>query len=190
MPSHLSQTSLKIDFAVALDWDRTAHTHWGGDRIPNAHMGPDSIPWVAMAAPKPDLHTISWGFRPLDLDINPITEVGINRASSGRYLRHMWAQGRVIVPVDGWMEGGRQVRAKDGHPCLLAAICNWRPFTPHAEGTGFVLIVDGAGVVDPTMRGPVVLTAAYANAWMNGRTSAEEVMQIARRGRRAEEFEW
>jgi putative SOS response-associated peptidase YedK len=45
----------------------------------------------------------------------------IERAATGRYFRHMWREGRVIVPADGWYEWtGEEGRKQPWHqlPCL------------------------------------------------------------------------
>ena len=68
----------------------------------------------------------------------PWINARVEKALTGRYFRHMFRQGRVIVPGGGWfewtVEGGKKqpwyITRKEGQPILMAGLTNFRPFTP------------------------------------------------------------
>ena len=84
------------------------------------------------------------------------------------------------MPVDGWYEGDQFIHLAVDKPMFLAAITNWIPYKEHPPGTGFLLIVDGAGLADPADRRPVVFSAGDARRWMDSGTTPEDAETMAR----------
>jgi hypothetical protein len=88
---------------------------WGPDRIPQYNLTPDSYPDVMHSLEedgRPAFDTLHWGYRPqwaAEKGIPMAINARIEKASTGKYFRHMWRKGRVIVPADGWYEwtGGK-----------------------------------------------------------------------------------
>jgi putative SOS response-associated peptidase YedK len=125
----------------------------------------------------------------------------IETAATKPYFRHMFREGRVIVPADGWYEwtgekGHKQpwyIHRKDDAPLFLAAITNYRPYTHQEKEIGMVIVTAAAdeGLVDVHDRRPVVFGADDARIWMDNRLPAEQADLLARnRSLPPESFEW
>src|SRR6188474_2290175 len=81
----------------------------------------------------------TWGYRtPTEAAAKrkPWINAQIEKALTGRYFRHMFREGRVIVPGSGWFEwtiedGKKQpwyISRKDERPILMARLTNFRPY--------------------------------------------------------------
>jgi len=113
----------------------------------------------------------------------------VEKSLTGRYFRHMFSEGRVIIPVGGWykwsLENGKKqpwyIRRKANEPIFMAGLTNFRPDVEQTVGTGCVIVTEdsGAGMVDIHDRRLVVLEPKDALTWMNPDTRVEEAAQIA-----------
>lgn len=179
---------------------------WGPNRIPFYNMPPGLFPDVmhTLHEGRPQFDTIHWGYQPpwakdkgLPMSINARLET----AATKPFFRHMFAQGRVIVPANGWFEwtGDTKpkqpwyIRLKTDSPMFLAAITNFRPFTHQDKQVGFVIITaatDG-GLVDVHDRRPVVFSPEDARLWMDNALLPEQADTPARtRSMPPNSFEW
>ena len=125
----------------------------------------------------------------------------MEKALTGRYFRHMFREGRVIIPAGGWYEwlledGKKQpwyITLKVDAPLFMAGLANFKPFTPQAVEAGFVIVTEDSrgGMVDIHDRKPVVLTPEDAMRWMNAETAVEEAAFIAQtKSLPADAFQW
>ena len=181
-------------------------TAQAGERQPSYNTPPGSMPWLihAMNDEGPVIDTVRWGYRPnwaAEKGIPLAINARIEKAATGRYFRHMWLHGRVLVPADGWYEwtgkaGNKQpwyIHGKDGGPLFLAAITNVRPDRENPEGSGFVIVTAAAdaGMVDVHDRRPVVLSPDDAQLWLDPELPAEQAEQLARSmAVPADDFTW
>ena len=88
------------------------------------------------------------------------------------YFRHMFREGRVIIPCGGWYEwtvenGKKQpwyITRKVNEPIFMAGLTNFRPYIHQTVDVGFVIVTEdsGAGMVDVHDCRPVVLQPADA----------------------------
>ena len=176
------------------------------EREPSYNTSPGSTPLLihAFDAERPLIDTVKWGYRPnwaAEKGIALAINARIEKAATGRYFRHMWLRGRVLVPADGWYEwtgkaGHKQpwyIHRKTDEPLFLAAISNVRPDRENPEGSGFVIVTAAAdaGMVDIHDRRPVVLAPEDACLWMDPDLPAEQAEHLARSmAVPAEEFTW
>jgi putative SOS response-associated peptidase YedK len=176
------------------------------ERAPSYNTPPGSTPWLIhpFDAEGPLIDTVKWGYRPnwaAEKGIALAINARIEKAATGRYFRHMWLRGRVLVPADGWYEwtgkaGHKQpwyIHRKTDEPLFLAAITNVRPDRENPEGSGFVIVTAAAdaGMVDIHDRRPVVLAPEDARLWMDPDLPAEQAEHLARSmAVPAEEFTW
>ena len=164
-------------------------------REPSYNTPPGSTPWLihSFDPSKPVIGTMKWGYRPswaAEKGISLAINARIEKAASGRYFRHMWLHGRVLVPADGWYEwtgkaGHKQpwyIRRTSDEPLFLAAITNIRPDRVSPEGSGFVIVTAAAdaGMVDIHDRRPVVLAPDDARLWLDPDLAAEQAEHLAR----------
>ena len=157
-----------------------------------------------LANEKPGFDVIHWGYQPpwaKDKGMPMTINARLETAATKPYFRHMFRQGRAIVPADGWYEwtgdkGRKQpwyIRLKTDRPMLLAAITNFRPFTDQDKQVGMVIVTAAAdgGMVDVHDRRPVVLAPEDARLWMDNTLPAEQADMLARnRSLPPESFEW
>lgn len=118
MCGRFEQSGTRKYYARAIGAD-TRGVEWvGGDTIPRYNVSPGTAPLV--------LHTLSdalhsdylrWGYRTPNEAAekkSPWINARVEKALSGRYFRHMFRDGRVIVPAGGWfewtVEGGKNSR--------------------------------------------------------------------------------
>jgi putative SOS response-associated peptidase YedK len=123
---------------------------------------------------------MTWGYRtPAEAAAKrkPWINARMEKALTGRYFRHMFREGRVIVPSGGWyewsVEGGKKqpwyITRRTGQPIFMAGLSNFKPWDPHTPAqtveTGFVIVTEDCegGMVDIHDRRPVVL--APEDAW-------------------------
>lgn len=188
-----------LDFPPSLSQEAT-------QRQPSYNTPPGSKPWLihTFAASTPMIDTVKWGYRPswaAEKGIPLAINARIEKAATGRYFRHMWVHGRVLIPADGWYEwtgktGHKQpwyIRHKTDVPLFLAAITNVRPDRENSEGSGFVIVTAAAdaGMVDIHDRRPVVLPPEDARLWLDPDLPAEQAEYLARsRALPADEFTW
>lgn len=165
------------------------------EREPSYNTPPGSTPWLihSFDPSAPVIDTMKWGYRPnwaAEKGIPLAINARIEKAATGRYFRHMWLRGRVLVPADGWYEwtgkaGHKQpwyIRRKSDEPLFLAAITNVRPDRENPEGSGFVIVTAAAdaGMVDVHDRRPVVLAPDDARLWLDPDLPAEQAEHLAR----------
>lgn len=194
-------------YAQEMGWDSTDQRQWQGGRTAFYNLAPGAYPDVmhTFDQGKPEFETIFWGYQPswaaekkLPMSINARLET----AATKPFFRHMFREGRVIVPADGWFEwtgekGHKQpwyVRLKSDRPMFLAAISNFRPYkNQEGKQVGVVIVTAPAdsGLIDVHDRRPVVLKPEDAQLWMDNTLPAEQADMLARqRAVPAEEFEW
>jgi putative SOS response-associated peptidase YedK len=146
---------------------------------------------------------IRWGYRtPAEAAVKgkPWICARVEKALTGRYFRHMFREGRVIIPSGGWFEwtvedGKKQpwyISRRDGKSSFMAGISN-RLRRQQTVEVGFVIVTQDSegGMVDVHARRPVVLEPADAWRWMDAETTVEEAAHIAHsRSVPSEEFQW
>lgn len=151
---------------------------------------------------------MSWGYRTPDeaaVKRKPWINARVEKALTGRYFRHMFRGGRVIIPAGGWyewtLENGKKqpwyiARRKD-QPIFMAGLSNYRPDEPEANQqkveVGFVIVTRDCegGMVDIHDRRPVVLESDDALLWLDPETPVEKAAHIAQaKSLPTEEFIW
>jgi putative SOS response-associated peptidase YedK len=205
MCGRITQYRKAQEYMQALDFPPTLTTE-AADRAPSYNTPPGSTPWLIHAFDDgmPKIDAVKWGYRPTwaaEKGIPLAINARIEKAATGRYFRHMWLHGRVLVPADGWYEwtgkaGHKQpwyIHRKTNEPLFLAAITNVRPDRENHEGSGFVIVTAAAdvGMVDIHDRRPVVLAPVDARLWMDPDLPAEQAEHLARSmAVPADEFTW
>ncbi|TCS35642.1 putative SOS response-associated peptidase YedK [Paucimonas lemoignei] len=195
MCGRITQHRLRAEYAAAIGWPED-HRKWLGNTNPAYNVAPGTSPWVMHHLNEDqadEIDQIHWGYRPAwaaEKGIPMAINARIEKAATGRYFRHMWKSGRVIVPADGWYEwtgekGHKQpwyIRLKADKPMLMAAITNWKPYKEQPEGTGFVIVTAAAeaGLLDVHDRRPVVLAPEDAQLWLDPDLPAEQAEYLAR----------
>jgi putative SOS response-associated peptidase YedK len=196
------QSLIRREYIVALGVPMDDQRQWhGGDTIPRYCVTAGQWPWIVQIIDSQlGMHGITWGFLPPAGDltgIRPLTEVGIDKAMSGRYLRHMWTRGRAIVPIDGWFEVAAGlpwfVRLASRAPMFVPVVTNSIGQHSPPSGAGFVILVtsEAAGLVDARQRRPVILTPEHARRWLDPEMPAQGAESLARCAPfPAKAFEW
>lgn len=161
------------------------------------HQDPDGLRW--------DL--VPWGWEPFWAKGKrpPAINARGETAASGRFFKQIWADGRCVIPADGWYEWVKDPKApkqkqpyyihrKDGKPMYFAAIGQFRrDGSELREGDGFVIITADSdrGMVDIHDRKPVVLSPETAANWLDPELAADEAEAIiALHGEPADVFCW
>jgi len=205
MCGRISQYRKAEEYMQALDFPPSLSEE-AAERAPSYNTPPGSTPWLihSFNAGAPMIDTMKWGYRPnwaAEKGIQLAINARIEKAATGRYFRHMWLHGRVLVPADGWYEwtgkaGHKQpwyIRRKSDEPLFLAAITNVRPDRENPDGSGFVIVTAAAdaGMVDVHDRRPVVLAPEDARLWLDPDLPAEQAEHLARSmAVPAEELTW
>jgi putative SOS response-associated peptidase YedK len=205
MCGRFEQSERKRYCASALGVDTSDHVKWLGDSIPSYNTGPGLCPWMMMLH-KGELEFIgmTWGYRtPEEVaeKKKPWICARVEKSLTGRYFRHMFKEGGVIIPCGGWYEwtvenGKKQpwyITRKVNEPIFMAGLTNFRMYTYQTVDVGSVIVTEdsGAGMVDVHDRRPVVLEPDDAWRWMNSETPVEEAAHIAQtRSIPTEEFMW
>jgi putative SOS response-associated peptidase YedK len=172
------------------------------------NVAPGQRPWMIMLHGGEVLFVgMSWGYRTPDeaaAKRKPWINARVEKALTGRYFRHMFREGRVIIPAGGWYEwtvenGKKQpwyVTRRTNRPVFMAGLSNYRP-NEHAQQqkveVGFVIVTEDCegGMVDIHDRRPVVLEPEDALRWLDLDTPVEEAAHIAQaRSLPTEEFTW
>lgn len=206
MCGRITQYRSKQHYANELGWTDRIHP-WAEDILANYNIPPGTSPWLMHRLSEdhmPGFTRMKWGYRPDWAEEKgfPVSfNARIEKAKTGKYFRHMWKSGRVIVPADGWYEwtgekGHKQpwyIRFQTKRPMFLAAIANYKPDEEREADASFVVVTAAAdgGMIDVHDRRPVVLSPVDAELWMDPDISAEQAEQIARSGSLpSESFEW
>jgi putative SOS response-associated peptidase YedK len=205
MCGRITQYRKAQEYMQALDFPESLSEE-AAEREPSYNTPPGSTPWLihSFDPSTPVIDTMKWGYRPnwaAEKGIPLAINARIEKAATGRYFRHMWLRGRVLVPADGWYEwtgkaGHKQpwyIRRKSDIPLFLAAITNVRPDRENPEGSGFVIVTAAAdaGMVDVHDRRPVVLAPDDARLWLDPDLPAEQAEHLARSmAVPAAEFTW
>ena len=192
-------------YARVLGGDTHGLEWQGGDNIPKYNVSPGSSP-LMLHTLGPALHPdyVTWGYRtPKEAQEKkrPWINARVEKALTGSYFRHMFRQGRVIIPGGGWfewtLEGGKKqpwyISRRDKKPIFMAGITNFRPGIQQSVEVGFVIVTEdsGSGMVDIHDRRPVVLEPEDAWRWMDPETPVEEAAHIAQsRSLPSDAFTW
>jgi putative SOS response-associated peptidase YedK len=185
---------------------RTDTAEWvGGNVIPQYNVSPGrGALTIHMLKGRVRTDYLAWGYRtPKEVAENrkPWINSRIEKALTGRYFRHMFSEGRIIVPAGGWYEwtvenGKKQpwyITRKANEPIFMAGITNFRPYTEQTVERGFVILTQDCegGMVDIHDRRPVALEPVDAWRWMDPETQVEEAAHIAQsRSLPTEAFVW
>ena len=78
----------------------------------------------------------------------------VEKSLTGRYFRHMFRDGRVIITARGWyersLENGKKqpwyITRKANEPTLVAGLTNFRPDIQQTVEIGFVIVTEDSGV--------------------------------------------
>ncbi|SFN45139.1 Putative SOS response-associated peptidase YedK [Nitrosospira briensis] len=205
MCGRFEQSGTRRHYARVLGADTHGHEWQGGDTVPQYNVSPGSAPLM--------LHTLNgklqsdyatWGYRtPAEgaAKRRPWINARVEKALTGRYFRHMFREGRVIIPGGGWfewtVEGSKKqpwyITRKVEAPIFMAGLTNFRPYTEQDVEVGFVIVTEDCegGMVDIHDRRPVVLEPEDAWRWMDPDTPVEEAVHIAHtRSLPTEAFTW
>lgn len=206
MCGRFEQSGTRRYYAERLGADVSDHQQWtGGDQIASYNIAPGLYPWmITLHHGEPLFVGTKWGYRTPEEVIEkkkPWINARIEKALTGCYFRHMFREGRVIVPAGGWYEwtaeeGKKQpwyITRKTAAPIFMAGLTNEKPFTHHEVEVGFFIVTQDAqgGMVDVHDRRPVVLEPANAMRWMDPETPVEEAAHITHsRSLPTEAFTW
>ena len=205
MCGRIEQSESRACYARALNKKIWEPDWLGGDTIPQYNLSPGRPALILhMLDGKLQSDCITWGYRtPNEVAAKrkPWINARVEKALTGRYFRHMFREGRVLVPGGGWFEwtvenGKKQpwyISRKDAQPIFMAGITNFRPYAQQEVEVGFVIVTEdcGGGMVDIHDRRPVVLERADALRWIDPQTPIEEAAHIAQsRSVPSEEFRW
>ncbi len=202
MCGRFEQSETRLHYARALLPDAPEYKWGGGDTLPQYNISPGR-PVLALQMLKGqfDSDRLTWGYRTPQENRKPWINARIEKALSGRYFRHMFREGRVIIPGGGWFEwtvedGKKQpwyITRRNGQPIFMAGITNLKSFARQAVEVGTVIVTEDCdgGMVDIHDRRPVVLEPDDALRWLDMETSVEEAAHIAQlRSIPTEEFMW
>lgn len=206
MCGRFEQSKTRRYYAAALGADTSEYRRWnGGNHIPSYNIAPGLCPWmITLHADEPLFIGMKWGYRTPEEAIQkkkPWINARIEKALTGRYFRHMFKEGRVIIPAGGWYEwtveeGKKQpwyITRKVDAPIFMAGLTNHKTFAQQKIELGFVIVTQDCegGMVDVNDRRPVVLKPEDAWHWMKPETSVEEAAHIAQsKSLEADEFVW
>jgi putative SOS response-associated peptidase YedK len=205
MCGRFEQSESRRHYARALGVEARGPEWVGGDTIPQYNESPGQTALMLHTlAGKLQTDHITWGYRTPEEAAEkkkPWICARVEKAQTGRYFRHMFRAGRVIIPCGGWYEwtvedGKKQpwyISRRTGEPIFMAGITNWRPYAHQSVETGFVIVTEDSdgGMVDIHFRRPVVLAPADAWPWMDPKTPIEDAAHIARsRSIPSAEFIW
>lgn len=206
MCGRITQHRTKRAYVLEMGWNADALDERVDERAANWNVRPGSNPWLMhrFGDGEPHVDMVKWGYRPAwaaDKGLPIMINARLEKAATGPYFRSLFKAGRTIVPADGWYEwigaaGHKQpwyIRQKNDRPLFMAALSNYRPEQPAAEGRGFVIVTAAAagGLVDVHDRRPVVFAAEDAALWIDNGLPYEQAEQLARSlALPAEAFEW
>ncbi|PTR17475.1 putative SOS response-associated peptidase YedK [Nitrosospira sp. Nsp2] len=205
MCGRIAQSESRQYYARRLLPDLLEREWAGGDTIPQYNLSPGR-PALLLHMLDGKLHSdyVTWGYRTPNeaaAKRKPWINARIEKALTGRYFRHMFRQGRVIVPGGGWFEwtfedGKKQpwyISRKTNEPIFMAGLTNFQLYAQQEVEVGLVIVTEDSerGMVDIHDRRPVVLESQDALRWMDPETPVEEAAHIAQsRSLATEEFQW
>lgn len=205
MCGRFEQAGTRRYYAQALGEDALGPEWQGSDVIPQYNVSPGRSP-LMLHRLQGILHSdyVNWGYRtPKEAQEKkrPWINARVEKALTGSYFRHMFQEGRVIIPGGGWfewtLEQGRKqpwyISRRDKKPIFMAGITNFRPGIQQSVEVGFVIVTEdsGGGMVDIHDRRPVVLEPEDAWRWMDPDTPVEEAAHIAQsRSLPSDAFTW
>ncbi|SOD42413.1 SOS response-associated peptidase [Nitrosovibrio sp. Nv4] len=205
MCGRFEQSGTRKYYARHIDPDAPSREWVGGDTIPQYNVSPGQA-LLVLHMLDGTLHSdrITWGYRtPQEAaeKKKPWINARIEKALTGRYFRHMFREGRVIIPAGGWYEwtvenGKKQpwyITRNVDKPIFMAGVTNFRLYSQQAVEVGCVIVTEDSGgsMVDIHDRRPVVLGPDDAFRWMDLETPVEEAAHIAQsRSLPTEEFMW
>lgn len=150
--------------------------------------------------------SLRWGYKPRWASGQPSINARLETAATNRYWAEIWANGRCLMPADGWFEwvsDARQPRARQPYfirlkrdePMFLAAIGRFTrgPNVIQPDDGGFAIVTADSegGMVDVHDRRPVVLPADAARRWLAPDLSPSQAEQLARQqGMPVDAFQW
>ncbi|SEP43165.1 SOS response associated peptidase (SRAP), partial [Nitrosovibrio sp. Nv6] len=125
MCGRFEQSGTRRYYASALGIDTSDYRTWDcGDRVPLYNTAPGRCPWL-ITSKNGGIQFIGlkWGYRtPQEAaeKKKPWINARVEKALTGRYFRHMFREGRLIVPAGGWFEWLRHevacVMVRRSHP--------------------------------------------------------------------------
>jgi len=137
----IEQSETREHYARALN-PKIWEPDWlGGDPGPEYNLSPGRPALLLhMLTGKLQSEHLIWGYRTPNeaaAKRKPWINARVEKALTGRYFRHMFREGRVVVPSDGWFEwtvenGKKQpwfVSRKTNEPIFMAGQTNFRPDT-------------------------------------------------------------
>jgi putative SOS response-associated peptidase YedK len=109
MCGRFEQSGTRRYYAGALGVDTSNDLAWLGDHIGSYNTAPGRCPWMIMLH-KGELQFIgmTWGYRtPKEVaeKKKPWISARVEKSLTGHYFRHMFREGRVIIPCGGCMNG-------------------------------------------------------------------------------------
>ncbi|SFO42712.1 SOS response-associated peptidase [Nitrosospira briensis] len=105
--------------------------------IPSYNIAPGLHPWmVTLREGRPQFVSMMWDYRTPDeaaTKRKPWINARVEKALTGRYFRHMFREGRVIIPGGGWyewtLENGKKqpwyITRRTGQPIFMAGLHGW-----------------------------------------------------------------
>jgi putative SOS response-associated peptidase YedK len=144
MCGRFEQSRTREYYACALGANTSDAREWtGGEHIASYNIAPGLCPWMMMLHNR-QLEFIgkTWGYRtPAEAAAKktPWINARVEKALTGRYFRHMFREGRVIIPGGGWFEWLRHevacVIVRRSHPAE-PAVPSAVPYEVWRSGNG------------------------------------------------------
>ena len=108
MCERFEQSASKGYYVKMLGVDPANGCEWVGDNIPHYNVAPGlSARTLRVSRGKVHVRSRLWGYRtPEDAaaETHSWINAGAEKALSGYYFRHMFREGRLIIPAGGWFE--------------------------------------------------------------------------------------
>ena len=105
MCGRFEQSGTRRYYAKALGADTSDHVKWLGDNIPSYNPAPGQYAWMIMLHNNELLFSgMTWGYRTPKDSLErkkPWICARIEKSLTGQYFRHMFREGRVIIPAGG-----------------------------------------------------------------------------------------
>jgi putative SOS response-associated peptidase YedK len=201
MCGRISQSETRQYYARLLCPDILEREWTGGDTIPQYNLSPGRPALLLhMLDGKLQSDYLTWGYRTPNeaaAKRKPWINARVEKALTGRYFRHMFREGRAVIPGGGWfewtVEGGKKqpwyISRKTNEPVFMAGLTNFKPLAQQQVEVGFVIVTEDCegGMVDLHDRRPVLLEPEDALPWLDAETPVEEAAHIAQAGSLATE---
>ena len=108
MCGRFEQSETQRYYASALGADTSDHLSGWATSTPSYNIAPGLRPWMIMLRESELLFIgMDWGYRTPNeaaAKRKPWINARVEKALTGRYFRHMFREGRVIIPSGGWYE--------------------------------------------------------------------------------------